>query len=742
MKEQIMLIIYYRLKITISNLYAVTTQCLYLLIFIILITHINQIMNSEKIILKNSTLAFNVNIIYLSKSINKYKQIKKIELEGFNPIFIKKFLLRNKFSFKINDINSTDIVRSIERLKSYGFLTKTKLSFIKAYNIKYITLNFKINPILKRIKISKQRTLLIPKNILINTFQKQIGLPKNYISINKSINIIKLWYKSRGFNWIDVKLVKTKKLEEFYLKIFEGKIIRINLICKQKNILSQNFEHEIEREIKQELGLIHGYILNIKQLELGIIRLKQNKLINTCKYTITQNFRGLNISFKYDLFKYNQAFFYKQQTIVDYYKQILKICKYYLYNTTIISRYSQYNYYKSKIMPLNYIAKLIILEANKKINLGIKPLSKYFGFKYYSCQKNPSQQSLMVDMQIIGKNTATNISFSYPNMKINNFLLGYLTLNAYYYKCYTYNMLYALKAMPILTLNNTNKNAIKTKLNSFGIDILFRNHLHEYISLTEKIINEYNISNQILLNIHNYNQYNFFQNKRQNTKFISKIISRVITQNLIILKMQIKYNTLYLTQKLKSGTLFVVEIIYFTPFLIKQPYFIYWKKYSSQSLHAKCHKVFVMPKIIKSAYNNLLIFLIDINWFIGYQNCEPIFQTNHKDEKNIYFQNYNKNNNIFKPSFLYKIEYNLHLYNYLSLYIFCNFTHNLHNKIMLLNLTKYYIFNNSLYYEINIGSGIQLNIPIKKIPTLRIEYSISNKANSLIQLRAYSTYND
>uniref|UniRef100_UPI003001C912 hypothetical protein n=1 Tax=Anunuuluaehu liula TaxID=3049639 RepID=UPI003001C912 len=248
MKNKIIFIIYNRFKINNFKIYSIIIQYLYLLIFIILAMHINLIINSPQVILKNSQLAFNVNIIYISKSINKYKVIKKIELEKFNKIFLKKFLLKNTSLFKISNVNTTNILKNIERLKSYGFLTKVKLSFVKAHNIKYVTLNFKINPILKRIKISKQKTLLIPHYLLIDTFKKQIGLPKNYIDINKSINTINLWYKSRGFDWVNIELIKTKRLEEIHLKIFEGQIAKSNLVCTQENF-KPSFLYHIEYNI-------------------------------------------------------------------------------------------------------------------------------------------------------------------------------------------------------------------------------------------------------------------------------------------------------------------------------------------------------------------------------------------------------------------------------------------------------------------------------------------------------------
>nr|YP_009295695.1 hypothetical protein 621 [Mastocarpus papillatus]AOL58179.1 hypothetical protein 621 [Mastocarpus papillatus] len=734
MTRTIIFILYHRCKITISKFYSIFTEYLYFFIFLILTIYSSQMINLHASTLKNSKLAFNINIIYLSQPIDKYKTVKRIQLEGFNSIFLKKFL------FNIEHVNPVYIVKKIEYLKNYGFLAKLKLSYISLYDIKYITLNFKINPILKRIKISKQKALIIPRNFLINTFYRQIGLPKNYVNIHNSIQNINLWYKSRGFDWVNVELVNKKQSEEINLEIFEGKIATTSIICQEAHISCNKIMYDIENEIKQKLGLIPGYILNVRKVELGIIELKKNQLIDSYTYSISKHSSGLHVLFKYNLFKSSKVFFFEQETIFFYYKQMIGIYKRYLDKIKLDAKFYKKcrHIYNNKIV-LNI--KSIIAQLNEKVNCSILPLFKHIGFKYYSYPRNQYSYGFILDIKIIGRNTNIDILFLYPYIKLGNFALGYTTLNIYY----QYSLLYHLEKLQLLNLYNINRKSIYTKLYSFGFNIQLINNINKYIYFNQKLINHFNISTHKIINIYSYYPYNLYIKKTKNIYLLPinlQTATKIIQQSLMILKIKIKYNTLLFAQRLKSGTLFIVESIYSIPLFVKKTYLGYQiQYYNNQKLHIKYNQVHILPKIKKFEYSNILIFLAELELYIHQQSYRPIINTTYA---NTILKKGNINYYGSQSLFIYLIEYNLSLYDYLSFYIFFNFAYNLNfcHSISLLNFNKYYIFNNSVYYDINIGSGIQFNTPIKRIPTLRIEYRINNKKNNFLQLCVYSKYSN
>ena len=739
---KIIYIIYNRFKIITDTVYSIITQDSCFLISMILISFVYQFLSLPKVIAHNYRLAFNINIMCLLDDFNTYRFIKKIQLDNCNSIFVKSFLSENKRFFNINFLDNLYVKNKIEQLKNYGFLNQVKLRSITSNNVKYITLNFTFNPILKKVKILKQKKLLIPGSILINIFYKQIGLPKNYIKINQSIQDICRWYQSKGFNWIDIQLIETKKSEEIYLQIFEGDVATSYIICTQSNMFSKTIIFNKEKEIIEKLGFIKGEKLNIKKIELGIKQLKNSKILNDCTYIVERNASGLNVIFKYNVLKSNSKFFFQEATTVNKYKQIDERWNYCFYKNKLrlsrVSKQIDSNYYKS-ILKSHKFFKLLILQIEEKIKSCIRRLLKHLIIKYRLHKTYYYKRNFTIDVHVTRQNTAISMLFFLPDIKLINYSLGHTILN-FYYEYYKYNLLNDLQKSQLLNLHSFKKNLTCTKILFLGFNISLDKSLNEYIYTKIRIITQLHRANQKFINVSRYNKNNYYVSNEINATLVnifSQNTTKSLKQKLIIFRILIKYNTLCFTKQFTSGKLFIIESIYLMPFTDTS----FNRLSSSNILHLKYSQVYVLPKILKSIYANILFAMIKIDWLVNNKIYKSIL---HKSFANIFLKKNNINNNLYQPLCLYHVEYSMHIFHHLSLYIFCDFTQNLPlcNKIQCSFTHQYSTFNNLSTYEVNIGSGIQFNVPIYKMPTFRIEYKISNKSNYFLQFRLYSKYNN
>nr|QOS04633.1 hypothetical protein [Sarcopeltis skottsbergii] len=740
----IICIIYNKFQIITYKLYLIITQYSCFSIGIVLILYIYMILSLPKIISYDYRLAFNINITYLLEDSNTYRLIRKMQIKNCNSIFIKSFLSKNKRLFNIDFVDNLYMKNKIERLKNYGFLKRVKLSSITSNNIKYITLDCTLNSILKRVKIIKKKRLLIPNHILINTFHKQLGLPKNYIDINQSIQDIYWWYQSRGFNWIDIQLIETHKSEEISLQICEGKIATSCIVCTQSSMFSDTIILNKENEIIKKLGFTKGKILNIEKIELGIKQLKNNKIFNDCTYIIKKNASGLDIFFEYNLLRSNSGFFFQEAITVNYYNQMARVYNYCFHKNKLcllrIQKQICSNYYKN-IISSHDLFKPLILQIKETMKYRIRPFLQNLVLKYHLYKTYYYKQNCTIDVYIIGHSTYIKTLLFFPNIKVTNYSLGYTILN-FYYQYYKYNILNDIQKSQLLEIYPFKKNLVYNNILYLGFNISLKKSVNEYIYTKMKLITQFHKSNQRFININRYNWSNAYISNKINKKLVnifSQNINKNVKQNLIIFKMVIKYNTLYLTEQLKSGKLCIIESICLIPLFTDISFNICKIQSSNHSLHFKYNQVYVLPKILKSIYTHIIFLMIKIDWIVNNTTYRSIFYRNHD---NVFIKNNGINKNLDQPLFIYHAEYSIYLFHHLSLYIFCNFTQNLplYNKFKLSFIHQYSTFNNSLIYEI--GSGIQFNVPIYKMPTFRIEYKINNKSNYFLQIRLYSKYNN
>nr|YP_010199376.1 hypothetical protein LK036_pgp131 [Gracilariopsis tenuifrons]UAD89234.1 hypothetical protein [Gracilariopsis tenuifrons] len=156
---------------------------------------------------------------------NKYL-LQKMQNYKYNIWkFIKNHNFTNKYLYKY-----------VYMLQKFGFINSINKYIILCTQYKQITFDIKVNPILKKVHIIHYKKLKIYSKLLRILFKKQIGLPKNYLYIQRSINIIYNWYLYQGYQWTNINIINTPESNEICILIDEGEIYEVNLVCKTYNI--------------------------------------------------------------------------------------------------------------------------------------------------------------------------------------------------------------------------------------------------------------------------------------------------------------------------------------------------------------------------------------------------------------------------------------------------------------------------------------------------------------------------
>nr|YP_010904255.1 hypothetical protein REQ04_pgp121 [Catenella fusiformis]WCH57506.1 hypothetical protein [Catenella fusiformis] len=607
------------------------------------------------------------------------------------------------------------LAKIIEYLQNNGFVNKIEYFVIHITNIKYFIFSITTNRIIKKIEIKKYNGLKIPPSFLVYIFKSQIGLPFNYRKLSNSIQKIYKWYKNKGFAWTYIQLIKHKNPNVLCLQIFEGKIFKSSFICKciPQSIISSNLLNKIEKVLEVELGISKGCILNVNKIEQGIIRVKNIKLINNCKYNIIHGSKGLYIEVEYTISINRCGHFYYKDLIIDFYQHYFR---YYQDNLVINTSYY------SKTTKNN----IINLIKGKIFNIKQIVLYKYLGFKYYSSYFRNSYNTLVTNIELTNKIHQLNCYFFCPNIKFHKSFFSHILLN-FYYKINLRDTIYPMYNTRIGFPPSNSQINFKHYLQSTGTSILYKHYINNQIYLTKDIIYENNQYQKKLLDIKKC----YIKNCMNQQVSISKILHETIKQKLIFFHIQVKHNSLDSVSGLKSGKLFVLKSIFFTTVQSPTNSSLYQPSNLTWDFGIKYKQIFLLPNLFPYfTKKNAVILISNINWPVKLNKSREIFSYNYKYNTNMYIQ-YNSKQIICQYSgikYLNTIEYHIltHRFNFLSNYIFCSCSNKLRST-----------YNNFLF---NIGSGIELKIPIKTIPRIRFEYGIDRYKKKYYQFRILLSY--
>lgn len=233
----------------------------------------------------------------------------QLVIEGINNDVQKKYI-RKKFGLiSTNKLDYKNLKQTLGIMSQSGLFSEIQVQYEYYKKYQLIRLNLTLNPVLNKIYIYNSEKIQIPKKVLKEIFEEQIGYPKNLTKINNSLNKIIHWYKDRGFNWISIQICQSKSSpQEICLKINEGVIDQIILNYHPKfTDLSSNLFVQ-KSLILDYLDLHTGKFLNKFDLERSLKKLKKYKIIDNGYYEISkahQNKYNINLILDIYLFPTN-----------------------------------------------------------------------------------------------------------------------------------------------------------------------------------------------------------------------------------------------------------------------------------------------------------------------------------------------------------------------------------------------------------------------------------------------------
>lgn len=636
-----------------------------------------------------------------------------ISFEDFNHSLLKQIFYKYYIKLQKPYIYSIKLIKMIEYLQNTGFISRIEYFVVHIINMKYIILNLKTNPIVKKVEIKNYNQLKISKPILIKIFKNQIGLPINYKKLGLSIQKIYNWYKDKGFIWVYIQFARDKNFNTLCLQIFEGRIVENSFShkCISRTTINNSLLKKIEKIIEIKLGISKGCLLNIKKMEQGIKYLKEIKLVNNCKYNIIHHSQGLFIKIEYTISKDHSGYFYYKHLIQNLYLNYIQFCQ--DRRLSKLMFFFNCNHYVEVLK--NSIINII---HNKIFHTKYLLLYKYLGFKYYLPYFNNSYKNLIANTEITNKNFQSSYSLFYPSINFSKDFFSHIALNIHH-KINLRIARYPLYNIRIGFSTCNEEITLKKGFLSTGMSLLHKHCIDNQFYYTANMFYTSNQYKKKFLNINKYNIDNYINTNH--SKIFTKILHTTIKQKLLYYKLRIKYTSLDTIHQLTSGKLFILESTFFTTMQLKKLCKWNENKTSGWNFRIKYSQIFLLPNFITYIIKkNAVVFLSEINLPLNLNIDQGIFQYNHKYINNIFIQSDNKHKIKYALilKYLHTIEYHImtHKWNFFSYYIFCNYS----NK-----LDKKYIS----------GLGVEFNIPIQAIPTIRFEYMVSTLKQRYYQLR-------
>ncbi len=687
----------------------------------------------------------NVNPNYLLR-----QNIKKVIFKGIVNNHLKQMIFRylniyNIFKLK-KQLSIYNLNFILNKLRCSGFFNKISASYLSLNNNRYLLIQLNLNPIVKEIVIQNINELKIPKKYLISILQKQIGYPKSLQFINNIIHKIQSWYFIRGYKWIKVSYEAChSNINRIEFAILESQISEIEINCI--NYVSQTYKKNIESFILKQLKVIQGKSLNFYNIELGIIKLKTQKLILSCNYEIQYTDRNtLKIIIKYRCLEDRESYFfnrsiYFQYHLLDlifqeayttfnyiirnfdnsiYWSQIRNIylCLQIRVNSFIFNNLNYHNLLLSNFLQI----KDIIEHKNK--NDAFIILKNNLIFKHYINHLNSFFTNLLVDLERYQRRKRFIISYKYPILNNNSYYEQQFLISVF-------QNMFKIKSSIFKAIFEQIKYKKKFFDNfyiSYGTDITFIKNLSSNICVFQKLSFFGDFYNKNLLYIKNLPErlYGFF---RLTTKPIKNKFC-IIHQKFIYYIISIKLNSLNFKDRLIPSNLWNFSIKSYTPFIVNSKEFN--KKIRINHLiNMNYTRIVSFSSNTLNSLANTVIFNIDLKIFLGIVKYIPINLLNFLNSFQI-LQNPDSSSTIAICPYLYtNIEY--YIYKQYNLYLF-----------LFLDYKQYFSLNH-IYDGINkikggiylFGTGLEIILPINQMPIIKIRYEMNINGSCRLYTKLY-----
>lgn len=665
----------------------------------------------------------NLNLLDKVKIHKKNVNIKKIQFNNTNKLIIN-YLIKNKSILewkelkKVNNLNK--VKKLLNAIQQSGFFYSIKtLKFTNSgkYSESFI-LKIKLNPILKKICILKYNKLEIPIHFLKHIFESQIGLPKNYHKINKSIKKIQKWYKSKGFKFINIRLINQDIKNDISIEINEGIIEKIEIFCKTKNLFNTELINNLNQLIKQELNIRSGHALNIKNLESTLLSLKQLNLLKDFNYIIYYSNKFIYLKIYYNILEKPSLYLYFKNQFIKKQKSLFKALS-------------------KKRTLLEFINKPVAIIQTLKSSSYLKKLQQNLKFHYYHRNRSQYMDYLTVSMKLTNQFQNTDIYIFKHILSIKNQakIIGTFIISRdsqFSYSKLLYPFIYINKNINKYIQITSSRSKIK------NIKILFKHSLIQYINVIETLSISTYFHHEKYLNLNNL----IFRNKFRINNHIYKTIhklkknSKIIKYRLVYIEITIRYNSLYLIQSLPIGQLISIDSKLFTMIIPNLNSSVNKLEYLGQMINGKYLHNFYLPNLLPSIYKNIVTCFFEANYMLNKSLLLPIYINNYYKNHLSY---YSLTTNIPQYSYcLLKIELHIYKWKYTSLYFFSNLINNSYARKNYENIRIQPSFK---FNTQNQGLGIQLNIPIKRLSNIKIKYIQNNRKESSIQISNHLKYN-
>nr|YP_009391837.1 hypothetical protein [Acrosorium ciliolatum]ARW59981.1 hypothetical protein [Acrosorium ciliolatum] len=610
----------------------------------------------------NNTIYTAFHIYFISNNTNFYSS---------NHKHLKKIIILNILNKKTKNIINNSFNKFYKNKYNFNnFINKTFFYRIK-YNqknkikLKYIIFYIKCNPILKKIEVNNYNQLKISKNILNNLFKNQIGLPLNYLDIKYSLNKIHDWYISNGYKWIKIEYLYKNNVIQ--LQIYEGVINDIIFINNlDKKISNTTFKILTTNiRIKNEFLIFTRKPINFYDLELKIHEIKNKYLIKELRYQLEYKSKKLILIIEYNL-KNNNRIQFRENIVIKDLKNQLILYKLYFQNIQNKNNF-RFTYLRTNRLYINSIFVLITL------------FNKYYIYKLILKNK-------IIYLYLQQIQNYSFISFIY----FQNFLLKSLISN---YSSNDFDLLFKHKFFSYRKIN-----PYSYFVNLIKLETHLKLKIFKDLIVIKKIINEYKF---------NYEKNCLLSNYINNIKF--KKIEKIKYIYLLNSKIELKYNYLSLILKQNQKITDKIYLDYNKIIYLNSNKLNIFHKFKNyiQIIRIKYYKYYKLPYIFYK--DNIIIFFIELYTVKGYLSKYSLL-------KNYYLKKY--------ENILIHIEYKFYGIKYNYIYTFITYLPSSINHInYLINSLN---INYDQYSNIRSGLGIQFKIPIKYIPSIRLELHTKN----------------
>nr|YP_010728643.1 hypothetical protein P6G74_pgp077 [Phymatolithon calcareum]WEA76801.1 hypothetical protein [Phymatolithon calcareum] len=687
-------------------------------------------------------------IVYINQNNVFKKNIKTIIFKGINNQNLKNKLFRY---LNISDIfkltkklTFNDLNYIVNKLRYSGFFKQIKASHLAFKNKPYLVIQLYLNPILKEIVIRNANDLKIPLSYLNSIIKKQVGYPKSLKFIYKMIQTIQSWYFIRGYKWIKISCkTPSLNLNKIELEILESKIGEIEIICI--NNMDKLYKKDLRSCILNELQIFPGQSLNFYKIELGIIKLRAQKLILNCNYEIQYiNKNTLKIIIKYRCLEEKISYFFNRSIYFPYYlfdfiyneayiafNYLLKNFNNSVHWKKIINTYINLQIYTScsisnntnyyNLILSNFLQIRDVLQNSYKEDTFIL-LKNNLRFKHYANNFNPILTNFILDIQKYQDKTEFIISYKYPKLVHRRYCESKFLISIFQ-KLYKFkNSIFKV----VFEQVNHKRILFTSYYNSYGTEMTFIKNLSSnlYIFNHLSILQDVYQVHTLYYKNSWITFYNFF--KLTNNKLKNKFCT--INQKFIYHMIDIKSDILNFKTRLIPSDLWKFSIRSYTPFIVDFQQFNKRERIN-YLINTKYIKIVKFNTNIFNFLVNTAILNIQIKTFLGKIQQMPTKLLNVLKDWQV-----TQNTNIDSKIKIYQyfhldLEYHIYKKYNMCLFIFFDYRQYFNYSDFDYTSCRIYKTRKGIYL---FGTGLQINLPIKQMPIVKVKYEIN--ANDICRL--------